>query len=75
MDAIFELSEPDQVSDPITTPTGIYIFKLLATAELRWVPTAQLESVRESGYDRWLSEVRDRAGTWTDPQFIAAGTG
>ena len=70
--AIFELSEPDQISDPITTETGTYIFKLLATAELRWVPTAQLESVRESGFDNWLSEIRDDAATWTDPQFIAA---
>jgi parvulin-like peptidyl-prolyl isomerase len=70
--AIFELSEPDQISDPITTETGTYIFKLLATAELRWVPTAQLESVRESGFDNWLSEIRDDAATWTDPQFIEA---
>ena len=70
--AIFELSEPDQISDPITTETGTYIFKLLATAELRWVPTPQLESVRESGFDNWLSEIRDDAATWTDPQFIEA---
>ena len=70
--AIFELTEPDQISDPITTETGIYIFKLLGTAELRWVPTAQLESVRESGFNNWLSEIRDGAATWTDPQFIQA---
>ena len=74
MDAIFELTKPDEISDPVTTSTGIYIFKLLATAELRWVPTAQLESVRQTGYDQWLSEIRDRAGTWTDPEFIGAAT-
>ncbi|MEX2137565.1 MAG: peptidylprolyl isomerase [Chloroflexota bacterium] len=70
--AIFELTQPDQISDPITTQGGFYIFKLLATAELRWVPTTQLESVRQTGFNHWLSEIRDGAGTWTDPQFIEA---
>jgi parvulin-like peptidyl-prolyl isomerase len=72
MDAIFKLTKPDEISDPIATASGIYIFKLLATSELRWVPTEQLASVRQTGFDRWLSEVRDRAATWTDPQFVAA---
>jgi len=72
MDAIFKLTKPDDISDPITTASGIYIFKLLATSELRWVPTEQLASVRQTGFDRWLSEVRDRTATWTDPQFVAA---
>lgn len=71
MDAIFKLTTPDQISDPITTATGIYIFKLQATAELRWVPTDQLASVRQSGFDQWLTEIRDGAVTWTDPQFVA----
>jgi len=72
VDAIFKLTKPGEISDPITTPTGIYIFKLLATAELRWVPTQQLTSVRQTGFDQWLSEIRNRAVTWTDPQFVAA---
>ena len=72
MDAIFKLTKPDEISDPITTASGTYIFKLLAPSELRWVPTEQLASVRQTGFDRWLSEVRDRAATWTDPQFVAA---
>ena len=72
MDAIFKLTKADEISDPITTASGIYIFKLLATSELRWVPTEQLASVRQTGFNRWLTEVRDRAATWTDPQFVAA---
>jgi parvulin-like peptidyl-prolyl isomerase len=72
MDAIFKLTKADEISDPITTASGIYIFKLLATSELRWVPTEQLASVRQTGFTRWLTEVRDRAATWTDPQFVAA---
>ena len=71
-DAIFKLTKPGEISDPITTASGIYIFKLLATSELRWVPTEQLASVRQTGFTRWLTEVRDRAATWTDPQFVAA---
>jgi parvulin-like peptidyl-prolyl isomerase len=72
VDAIFKLTKPGEISDPITTPTGIYIFKLLATAELRWVPTQQLTSVRQTGFNQWLDEIRGRALTWTDPQFVAA---
>ena len=72
MDAIFKVTKADEISDPITTASGIYIFKLLATSELRWVPTEQLASVRQTGFNRWLTEVRDRAATWTDPQFVAA---
>jgi parvulin-like peptidyl-prolyl isomerase len=74
MDAIFALTEIDQISDPIQTDSGYYIFKLLDSAELRWVPTELLASVREGGFDRWLTEIRDGAGVWTDPQFVAAPT-
>ncbi|MGZ6214256.1 MAG: peptidylprolyl isomerase, partial [Candidatus Limnocylindria bacterium] len=74
MDAIFKLTKPGEISDAITTSTGTYIFKLEASAKLRWVPTDQIESVRLSGFDRWLGEIRDGAGTWIDPQFIAAPT-
>jgi parvulin-like peptidyl-prolyl isomerase len=73
-DAIFKLTKPGEISDPVTTSTGTYIFKLEASAALQWVPTDQIESVRLSGFDRWLGEIRDGAGTWIDPQFIAAPT-
>ena len=72
MDAIFGLTEVDQISDPLQTQSGYYIFKLLGTAELRWVPTKLLASVRQGGFDRWLTEIRDGARIWTDPQFVAA---
>jgi len=72
MDAIFALTKVGQISDPVETDSGFYIFKLLDTAELRWVPDKQLTSVRQGGFDRWLTEIRDAAATWTDPQFVAA---
>jgi parvulin-like peptidyl-prolyl isomerase len=73
-DAIYKLTKPGEISDPVTTSTGTYIFKLEASAALQWVPTDQIESVRLSGFNRWLGEIRDGAGTWIDPQFIAAPT-
>jgi hypothetical protein len=72
MDAIFALTKVDEISDPVETDSGYYIFKLLDTAELRWVPGKLLASVRQGGFDRWLTEIRDRAAIWTDPQFVAA---
>ena len=74
MDAIRNLTQPNQISDPIETDTGYYIFKLVAPAELRWVPTDQLATVRQGGFNRWLTEIRDAARTWTDPDFTAAPT-
>jgi hypothetical protein len=72
MDAIFALTKVGEISDPVETDSGYYIFKLLDTAELRWVPGKLLASVRQGGFDRWLTEIRDRAAIWTDPQFVAA---
>ena len=74
MDAIFALTEPDQISDPVEAQGGYYVFKLIAKADLRWVPTKQLDDVRQSGFSRWLSEIQDSAGTWVDPQFVAPPT-
>jgi len=72
IDAIFNLTTPGEISDPLKTDTGIYIFKLLASEDLRWVSPRQLASVRQSGFTLWLAEIRDGAETWTDPQFVAA---
>jgi len=72
IDAIFDLTTPGQISDPLKTDAGIYIFKLVATEDLRWVSPNQLASVRQSGFTLWLSEIRDGADIWTDPQFVAA---
>jgi parvulin-like peptidyl-prolyl isomerase len=74
MDAILSLTKADEISEPIETDTGYYIFKLVAPAELRYVPTDQLSSVRQGGFNRWLTEIRDAARTWTDPDFSAAPT-
>jgi len=75
-DAIFALTTPGEISDVLDTDTGLYIFKLIETAPVRWVPGQQLETARRAGVGRWLQEIRDGARTWVDPLYSAAtGTG
>jgi peptidyl-prolyl cis-trans isomerase SurA len=72
--AIFDLTEIGQISDPVVTQTGIYIYQLLGTSEARFVPEAQRNRVASSGFSRWLEELKDEAGIWLDPEF-APSTG
>ena len=74
-DAVFAMTKPDQISDPVQTTSGLYIFKLIASSPARFVPASQLDLVRQTGFDRWLTEIRDGASTWVDPEFAAAPTG
>jgi parvulin-like peptidyl-prolyl isomerase len=73
-DAIFALTEPGQISEPLVTPEGIYIFKLIDSAELRFVPQEQRERVAGSGFSRWLVELEEDAGVWVDPELAPATT-
>ncbi|MDP9468368.1 MAG: peptidylprolyl isomerase [Chloroflexota bacterium] len=68
-DAIFALTTPDQISEVLDTGDGFYIFKLIDTSPLRWVPPKLLDQVRRTGVSRWLNEIRDAGHTWVDPQF------
>jgi parvulin-like peptidyl-prolyl isomerase len=71
-DTIFDLTTPGQISDVLDTDSGFYIFKLVDTSKLRWVPQQQLDTVKQTGLSRWLQEIRDRSHTWVDPQFATA---
>jgi parvulin-like peptidyl-prolyl isomerase len=71
-DAIFSLTTPGQISDAIETSGGFYIFKLIDSSPARWVPLEQLSQVRQAGFAGWLTQVRDSAGVWVDPQYAAA---
>ena len=73
-DAIFALTEPGQISEPLVTAEGIYIFKLIDSAELRFVPQEQRERVAGSGFSRWLVELEEDAGVWVDPELAPATT-
>ena len=73
--AIFALTKPNQISDPVTTSTGIWIFKLLDTAPVRYVPKTQLDQVRSAGFSRWLQARRVAAHVWVDAEFTSSATG
>jgi parvulin-like peptidyl-prolyl isomerase len=72
--AIFDMTEVGEISDPVVTTNGIYIFKLLDTAELRFVPPSQRNSVGSSGFNRWVEELRNQAGIWLDAEFVQTTT-
>jgi parvulin-like peptidyl-prolyl isomerase len=70
--AVFDLTEPDEISEPIISGTNIYLFKLIDSSEARFVGQQQREAVGDTGFGRWLDELRDRAGIWTDPEVAPA---
>jgi parvulin-like peptidyl-prolyl isomerase len=72
--AVFDLTEPGQISAPLVSGTQIYIFKLDEIAEHRFVPAKRRESVISSGFLRWIQQLKDQAGVWIDPEFAAPST-
>jgi parvulin-like peptidyl-prolyl isomerase len=75
IDAIFALTTPGEISDVLDVGNGFYIFKLVDTSPLRWVPPKLLDQVRRTGVSRWLAEIREAGNTWTDPEFAPAPAG
>ncbi len=74
--AIFALNDVNQISDPVVTSTGYYIYKLEDTSAYRYLPDSQRSQVTSSGYTRWLTALKDQAGIWVDPAYAApASTG
>ncbi len=67
--AVFGLTEPNQISDLLTSASGYYIFKLIDSADLRWVPKAQLDAVRGTGFTLWLDAIRADRQIWIDPAY------
>lgn len=72
--AVFDLTEPGQISAPVVSGTQIYILKLDETAEHRFVPAKRRESVISSGFPRWIQQLKDQAGVWIDPEFAVPST-
>ncbi len=67
--AIFDLTTVGQISDPVSTAGGIYIFKLLETSAARWVDDSRLASIKSTGYPRWRDAIKAEVGTWIDPLY------
>ncbi len=73
--AIFALTKVDQISDPVSSNNGFYIFKLIETSPARWVDDARLKSIRSTGFDPWLKEQKAGVEIWIDPSFQSTSTG
>jgi parvulin-like peptidyl-prolyl isomerase len=72
--AIFDLVEPGDISDPVTSTSGIYLYKLLDTADSRFVSQERRDALGSAGFNRWLDELKDNAGVWLDAEFVPAAT-
>ena len=70
--AIFDLTEPGQISDPVLSGANIHIYKLLDSSPSRYVPESQRTRIGDSGFDRWLEELKDHAGIWLHPDLAPA---
>jgi parvulin-like peptidyl-prolyl isomerase len=72
--AIFDLQEPGDISDPVVSNNALFIFKLLDTDEMRFVPLSQREALGTAGFTRWLQEIKDQAGVWLHAEFAPPTT-
>lgn len=73
-EAVFALTEIDQISDPVVTTNGIYVYRLEDTSPARFLTESQRSQISNSGFTRWLTEIRDGAGIWVDPQYAPSAT-
>lgn len=73
--AIFALEEPGDISDPVSSGNGFYIFKLLNSSEARFVPESRRDTIRNIGFDRWVAEQKEGASIWVDGATDAASGG
>jgi parvulin-like peptidyl-prolyl isomerase len=73
-DAVFALTEVDEISDPIDAGAdGITIYQLLESSDSREIEEDRLDEIRSSGFDRWLDEeVRAPVDSWLDPQYVSS---
>lgn len=73
--AIFALEEPGDISDPVSSGNGFYIFKLLNSSEARFVPESRRDTIRNIGFDRWVAEQKEGASIWVEGATDAASGG
>lgn len=71
-EAIFGLAAVNDVSDPVQTANGWYIYKLLATTASRDIDEARLSQIENNGFRRWFAEQKQGAEIWIDPEFAPA---
>lgn len=69
--AVFALKTKGQVSDPVVTQTGTYIYRLLDTSESMKISDSRLQQIKTTGFQRWLDEQKAGSQIWVDPEFAA----
>jgi parvulin-like peptidyl-prolyl isomerase len=69
-DAVFALEGDLAVSDPVVQGTNIYIYQLLDSAEHRAIEENRLNTIRNTGFPRWLDEIKADSVIWVDPAFL-----
>jgi parvulin-like peptidyl-prolyl isomerase len=67
--AIFGLKNVGDISAPVSTTGGIYIFKLIEKSAARWIDDSRLSSIKSVGYPRWRDQIKADVGTWLDTQY------
>ena len=72
--AIFALEEPGDISEPVTSGNGLYIYKLLDSSEARFLPESRRETIRSIGFDRWVTEQKAGSQIWVDETFGGSET-
>ncbi len=73
--AIFALGVPGDISDAVSSGNGYYIFKLLDTSDARFVPETRRDTIRNVGFQRWVTEQKAGADIWVDPSAGTATSG
>lgn len=71
-EAIFGLDAVNEISDPVQTASGWYIYKLLATTASRDIDESRLSRIENNGFSRWFAEQKQGAEIWIDPEFAPA---
>ncbi len=69
-DAVFGLDGYLAVSDPVVQGTNIYILQLLDWAERRALEENRLNTIRNTGFSRWLDQIKADSVIWVDPAFV-----
>ncbi len=72
--AVFALTKKDQISDPVVTSTGTYIYKLLDSSDSMPVSDARQAQIKQNGFPRWLDEQKKSANIWVDPQYASTSS-
>ncbi|HEX6655731.1 MAG TPA: hypothetical protein VF153_05910, partial [Candidatus Limnocylindria bacterium] len=68
-DAIFGMTKPGDISEPVTTQGEYTIYKLDDTADNRYATKQARDKAKNNGFDNWLARLKTDVGYWLDAEF------